>query len=252
VSRHYLAKGLKHNTLMNHTAVVSASGFSMLDLSPTAWFKAGTGITDDGTNISDWADESGNSHDATQPSSGNRPLVGTQNSLTILDCVPEDAIEPPNTIGLNGATAGTIIFAANLDASIGAFDCPLAFGGGSDPRFEMASNVGRSIQSQGSLGISLNGDNLWLAPSLGADAIYTITWDGSNWTTYIDGVQDSTDAVNGAFSASTGNPYGIGGSSTVNRGALCKIYEVVYFSGKKLTSGEQSDAEGDISTRLAI
>jgi hypothetical protein len=201
------------------------SGFSPLSLAPALWLDAETLSGSDGTQISTWADRSGNSRDATQATGGAQPKL-YNNVLNGKKVVRFDGVDDVMEVDLTNPISQPItIFAVTKQSGLPSVNGRVIHS--SDPNLAGSTFF--------PLGLNSSGNHLW---NFGTDTVTGVSF-SSNFAIYgviANGSQSAT-FRNGA-SLFTGNPGSngiarylyVGNLQSGLRGLNGDIAEILIFS----------------------
>jgi hypothetical protein len=162
------------------------------------WWEADTnGGLADGATIQTWPDQSGNSRDLAQATSGNRPTVQTNelNSLPIIrfDASAASYFTVPN---MSALTAGTVFLLVKIDADPppGDLQSGLWNMGSTDGDHHFPYTDGNVYDGWGSTVRKSTGNPTLSISS--AFRLYCVSSSSGDWTSWFDGTQHFTTATN--------------------------------------------------------
>jgi hypothetical protein len=225
------------------------------------WLKADAGVDLDGTNVLEWADQSGNGNTAypndVYPVFNSSDLNGKP-TITLSDTSDNRSFYlSQNPAGPSGSTAFVVNY---VD--------PVVFseeGVGGDPNGALIGNLGAAADgSHWPYGLSnsvydsfctdTRKDDLGLPAGIDAWNIYSVHSENNNWKLFCNGdmfAEDNSNIYSGDIAAEEGPFIGMqtnAGSAQIFKG---KVAEIVVFS-RVLTTAERSQVESYLNAKYGI
>ena len=246
---------------------LSAKEFSVKDLQGLSlWLKADAGVTLAGSNVTEWADQSGNGRNATPNDPTNKPLFNASDKNgkpTISLTSMSDYIERVFTISSNplGASGSTAFSVQYVEDVCGAFDDngPIFgnFGGSEDSfgTYQSHYPYGPDCFVYDAFGTRLRKNEITPPVTItNAWTLYSVKSTNNDWQSFVNGqlmYSDPTNTYSSAVGGDDATLY-IGKQTAAGTFRLKgKVAEVIVYN-RVLTTSERQKVEAYLNAKYAI